>query len=160
MQNIYEKLTIDTAYKQWNHQKTTWVVIRKYFVILTDQGGDRTLSKKRKTNKKVATTQNNMIKIITICGAIFIASTTLTSCGGNSIESDAKKTADLVCKAQKMATEGAAKAASGDMSALTESTELATEAASLATEMQGKYKDASDYQKFTTAYLKALADCN
>lgn len=86
-----------------------------------------------------------------------MATAILTSCGDNSIESDAKKVADLVCKAQKMATEGAA---SGDMSALTESTELSTEAASLASEMQAKYTDASDYQKFNEAYLKAVADCD
>ena len=64
-----------------------------------------------------------------------------------------------MCKSQKLATEGAAKMASGDLSAMTESTKLATEAALLATEMQGKYKDADDYQKFTVAYLKAFADC-
>ena len=96
---------------------------------------------------------------MTIFGAMFIASVILTSCGGNSIESDAKKFAELMCKAQKLVTEGAAKAAAGDMSAMTESTKLMTEATSLATEMQGKYKDASDYQKFSAAYLKSLADC-
>jgi hypothetical protein len=100
-----------------------------------------------------------MKKLMTIFGAMFIASVILTSCGGNSIESDAKKYAELMCKAQKLATEGAAKAAAGDMSAITESTKLASEAASLANEMQGKYKDAADYQKFTTAYLKAMGDC-
>ena len=46
------------------------------------------------------------------------------------------------------------------MTAMTESTKLMTEAASFATEMEGKYKDASDYQKFNAAYLKALGDCN
>lgn len=98
---------------------------------------------------------------MTIFGAILFAQFILTSCGGssNSIERDAKKYAELMCKAQKLATEGAAKMASGDMSAMTESTKLATEAASLATEMQGKYKDANDYQKFSAAYLKAFADC-
>ena len=100
-----------------------------------------------------------MKKLMTIFGAMFIASVILTSCGGNSIESDAKKYAELMCKAQKLATEGATKAAAGDMSAMTESTKLMTEATTLATEMQGKYKDASDYQKFSAAYLKALADC-
>ena len=45
------------------------------------------------------------------------------------------------------------------MSAISESTKLASEAASLADEMKGKYKDAADYQKFTTAYLKAMGDC-
>lgn len=101
-----------------------------------------------------------MKNTVSIFGAILIAAATLTSCGGDSIESDAKKVADLTCKAQKMAAEAAEKAASGDMSAFTESTEIATEAASLAAEMQGKYNDASDYQKFNAAYLKALADCD
>ncbi len=96
---------------------------------------------------------------MTIFGAMFIASVILTSCGSNSIESDAKKYAELMCKAQKLATEGAAKAAAGDMSAMTESTKLITEATSLATEMHGKYKDASDSQKFSAAYLKAFAEC-
>ncbi len=100
-----------------------------------------------------------MKKIIFNLTAIAFVSLLLTSCGSNSIESDAKKYAELMCKAQKLATEGAAKMASGDMSAMTESTKLATEAASLATEMQGKYKDAIDYQNFSAVYLKALADC-
>ena len=100
-----------------------------------------------------------MKKLMTIFGAMFIVSAIMTSCGGNSIESDAKKYAELMCEAQKLATEDAAKMASGDMSAMIESTKLATEAASLASEMQGKYQDASDYQKFNAAYLKAFADC-
>ena len=94
-----------------------------------------------------------------IFGAMFIASVILTSCGGNSVESDAKKYAELDCKAQKWAIEGAAKAAAGNMSAITESTKLASEAATIAQEMQGKYKDAADYQKFTAAYSKAMRDC-
>jgi hypothetical protein len=101
-----------------------------------------------------------MKKTLTIFGGIVFASFILTSCGGNSIESDAKRCAELMCRAQKLATEGAAKAATGDMSAITESTQLTSEAASLANEMQGKYKDAADYQKFTAAYLKAMGDCN
>lgn len=95
---------------------------------------------------------------MTIFGVILFASFILTSCGGNSIESDAKKYAELMCKAQKLATEGAAKAATGDMSAITESTKLASEAASLAQEMQG-FEDVADYKKFTQAYLKALGGC-
>ena len=47
-----------------------------------------------------------------VIGAILFVSIIFTSCGGNSIESDAKKVADLLCKAQKL-TE---KAASGDAS--------------------------------------------
>jgi len=101
------------------------------------------------TEQKPAQSKRTMKKLMTIFGAMIIASVMLTSCGGNSIESDAKKYAELSCKAQKLATEGAYQ----------ESTKLMTEAASLATEMQGKYKDASDYQKFSAAYSKALADC-
>ena len=80
-----------------------------------------------------------MKKIMTIFGAVLFASFILSSCGGNSIESDAKKYAELMCKSQKLAS----KAAAG----------------SLAQEMEGKYKDAADYQKFTDAYLKAMGDC-
>ena len=45
------------------------------------------------------------------------------------------------------------------MSAITESAKLVSEAGALAQEMEGKYKDAADYQKFTDAYLKAMGDC-
>jgi hypothetical protein len=100
-----------------------------------------------------------MKKTMTILGVVLFASFILTSCGGNSIESDAKKCAELMCKAQKLATEGLAKAATGDMSVVTESTKIAAEAKALGEEMQGKYKDADDYQKFNAAYLKALAEC-
>jgi len=37
---------------------------------------------------------------MTIFGAILFASTILTSCGGGSIERDAKRVAELQCKAQ------------------------------------------------------------
>ena len=39
---------------------------------------------------------------MTILGAIMIASTLLTSCGGGSIEKDAKEIAEIQCKAQKL----------------------------------------------------------
>ena len=90
-----------------------------------------------------------MKKTILNLTAIAFVSLLLTNCGGNSIESDAKKYAELMCKAQKMAT-------TGDVA---QSTQLATEAASLATEMQGKYKDASDMESFQAAYLYAFSDC-
>jgi hypothetical protein len=100
-----------------------------------------------------------IMKIMSIFGAVLFASLILTSCGGNSIEKDAKKYAELMCKSQKLAAEGASKAAAGDMSAITESAKLVSEAGAFAQEMEGKYKDAADYQKFTDAYLKALGDC-
>ena len=43
-----------------------------------------------------------MKKIMSIFGAVLFASLILTSCGGNSIEKDAKKYAELMCKSQKL----------------------------------------------------------
>ncbi|PHX82066.1 MAG: hypothetical protein CK539_06585 [Flavobacteriales bacterium] len=100
-----------------------------------------------------------MKKIIFNLTAIAFVSLLLTSCGGNSIESDAKKYAELMCKAQKLATEGAAKAATGDMSALTESTKLASEAATLMKEWEGKYTSDSDKKKLADAYLIEMGNC-
>jgi len=92
---------------------------------------------------------------MTIFGAMFIASVILTSCGGGSIESDAKKVADLQCKAQQLMK----KATSGDMSVITESTKLMSDAAALSKEMEGKYTSDSDKKKFAEALLKAMGDC-
>jgi len=100
-----------------------------------------------------------MKKTITILCTLICASLFFISCNDGSIEKDAQKYADLMCKAQKLATDAVKNAASGDLSAISESTKLAAEATSLAQEMQGKYKDAADYQKFTSAYLKAMANC-
>ncbi len=100
-----------------------------------------------------------MKKTMTIFGAILFASFILTSCGGNSIDSDAKKCAELQCKSQKLATEGAEKAASGDMSVVTEATKLAAELKTLEEEMKGKYKEKADLEKFRDAFKKAMGDC-
>ena len=62
----------------------------------------------------MATTQNKMKKLMTIFGTIFIVSAIMTSCGGGSIQSDAKKVAELQCKAQKLMQ----KATTGDMSVM------------------------------------------
>jgi hypothetical protein len=96
-----------------------------------------------------------MKKVMTIFGAMLFASFILTSCGGGSIDSDAKKVADLQCKAQQLMQ----KATSGDMSVMTESTKLASDAAALSKEMEGKYTSDSDKQKFAEALLKAMGNC-
>ena len=96
-----------------------------------------------------------MKKIMTIFGAILFASVILTSCGGGSIQSDAKKVAELECKAQKLLQ----KATSGDMSIMEESTKLASEAANLSKEMDGKYTSDSDKKKFAEAFLKEMGNC-
>ena len=92
---------------------------------------------------------------MTIFGAILFASVILTSCGGGSIQSDAKKVAELECKAQKLLQ----KATSGDMSIMEESTKLASEAANLLKEMAGKYTSDSDKKKFAEAFLKEMGNC-
>jgi hypothetical protein len=97
-----------------------------------------------------------MRKVTTIFGAIFFASIILTSCGGGSYESDAKKVAELQCKAQKLMQ----KATFGDMSLMEESTRLASKAETLAKEMEGKYTSDSDKRKFAEALLKEMGNCN
>jgi ABC-type uncharacterized transport system involved in gliding motility auxiliary subunit len=80
----------------------------------------------------------------------------LTSCSSNSIESDAKRLAELTCKSQKLVT----KAASGDMSVIEESTKLSAEVISLSNELKGKYTIDSDKEAFAKAYLNELKNCN
>jgi hypothetical protein len=97
-----------------------------------------------------------MKKLLTIFGLMLFTTITLTSCGSGTIESDAKKVAELQCKAQKLAQ----KAMTGDMSVLEESTKLASEAATLSQEMEGKYTSDSDKQEFAQALLKEMGNCN
>jgi hypothetical protein len=78
----------------------------------------------------------------------------LMSCS-SAIERDAKKAADLACKAQEMSQQ----VMSGEIS-MEESMELAEEATQLMQEMQVKYDSGEDYEAFMEAYNKALANCN
>ena len=101
-----------------------------------------------------------MNKIVTVLGAIIFASISLISCGDSGIEQDAKNYAEAMCRANRIASEASVRAASGDMSAISESTRLAAEAATIAKEMKNKYNDASDSKKFYDAYLNAMRGCN
>jgi hypothetical protein len=96
-----------------------------------------------------------MKKRMTILGAIMIASTLLTSCGGGSIEKDAKEIAEIQCKAQKLIE----KSTSGDMSLIEESTNLALESEILLKELEEKYTSDSDKKKLAAALLKAMGNC-
>lgn len=78
----------------------------------------------------------------------------LMSCS-SAIERDAKKAAELACKAQKMSKQ----VMSGDIS-MEESMELADEATQLMQEMQRKYDSGEDYKAFMEAYNKAISKCN
>ena len=96
-----------------------------------------------------------MKKMNVIFGAIIFASFILTSCGGDSIQSDAKKVADLQCKAQKLAQ----KATTGDMSVIAESNKFASEANALSRKMKEKYSSESEKQRFAEALLKEMGNC-
>ena len=96
-----------------------------------------------------------MKKSMTFFGAILFALFILTSCGNSSIDRDAKKVADLQCRAQQLMQ----KAATGDMSVMEESTKLANEAATLSKEMEDKYTSDSDKKKFAEALLKEMENC-
>jgi predicted small secreted protein len=95
-----------------------------------------------------------MKKSITIFGAIVFATFSLTSCG-SSVESDAKKLAELQCKSQKLSE----KVLSGDMSVSAESMTLATDAAKLAQEIEGKYTTDEEKQKFEDALMQEMGKC-
>lgn len=95
-----------------------------------------------------------MKKSITIFGAIIFATFTLTSCG-SSVESDAKKLAELQCKSQKLSE----KVLSGDMSVSAESMTLATDAAKLLQEIEGKYTTDEEKQKFEEALMQEMGKC-
>jgi len=90
-----------------------------------------------------------------IFGTILFASIVLTSCEGNSIESDAKKVAELQCKSQKILQT----ATSVDISIMEESAKLASEAASLSKEIEKKYTSDFDKKKFAEALLKEMGNC-
>jgi hypothetical protein len=99
-----------------------------------------------------------MKRISSLFAVLLIASFAFTACGSDSssVEADAKKYAEFMCKYQKLGE----RAGKGDMSVISEYSKLSTEAATLATEMQGKYKDANDLLAFNNAYTKALEACS
>ena len=88
-----------------------------------------------------------MKKGMTFLGAILLTASVLTSCGG-SVESDAKKLAELQCKAQKV-----------DPTNMEEAKKLAEEAATLSKELQGKYSSEADAKAFGEAMLKEIGNC-
>ena len=96
-----------------------------------------------------------MKKSLHFLGAIACATVLFLSCSNASIENDAKKVAQLQCRAQKLAQQ----ALSGDESVIEESTKISTEASALANELKGKYSSEADKKKFTEAYLEELNKC-
>ena len=113
-----------------------------------------------------------MKKVITIFGVMLIFSLTLISCGDGSIESDAKKYAELQCKGKKRIEEAqkliqtsssdpnTVKKQMDEMIKFTEETnKLNVEAAAFFKEIETKYTSESDKQKFSEALLKEEGNC-
>ena len=101
-----------------------------------------------------------MKKIITNVGVLIFASVILCSCGGKSVETDAQKLADVMCKSQNLAKKRYLEGGEVNMAAaMKERQKLISEAASLNQEMIKKYSNQDDYQEFTAAYIKALRKC-
>lgn len=95
-----------------------------------------------------------MKKSITVFGAMVFATLILTSCG-STVESDAKKLAELQCKSQKLSQ----KILAGDMSVSAESMSLAADAAKFSQEIKGKYTTDEEKKRFSEALLKEMGDC-
>ena len=85
-----------------------------------------------------------------------LATILLSSCG-SSLESDAKKIAELQCKTMKISE----KIQSGELDAsnATESMSFALEASELAQEIEGKYTTDEEKKEFGKAVIKAMKDC-
>lgn len=96
-----------------------------------------------------------MKKVKKFASVLIITSFGLFGCS-TSIESDAKEVANLQCEAQQLMT----KAATGDLSVISESTALMTKATELTNKMESKYTTIEDKTKFAEALLKALSNCN
>ncbi len=96
-----------------------------------------------------------MIKTTTLIAALLLTISLFTSCG-SSAESDAKKVAEIQCRAQKLME----KVANGDMNALTESQKISAEAVELEKELEGKYTSEEEKKAFGEALLKEIQNCN
>ena len=84
-----------------------------------------------------------------------ITSLILTSCGGGSIESDAKKIANLACKTIALGE----KVASGDASAAEELEKVEAEGKSLSEELEKKYSTKEEKEKFEKAVMEEMGKC-
>lgn len=91
-----------------------------------------------------------MKKLTFLIGAIMLASFSLTSCGGNSMESDAKKMAEIQCEAMGLME----KAMAGDETAMAEGEALGKKAETLAKELEEKYSTDELKAEFKAAMEK------
>lgn len=90
-----------------------------------------------------------MRNLLIVMIALFLA-----SCGGNEMEKDAKKLARLTLKMSELSK----KVANGDKSVLSEATDVGTKVAELTDELQKKYSNKEDEDKFSALYLNACGE--
>lgn len=96
------------------------------------------------------------MKILTSLVITVLMTALIMGCGGNSIERDAQRVADLICQSQELAME----AAGGDMSLMEESERLMREAEALQDDLESKYANSEDAMEFTRILSSKVRDCN
>jgi len=91
-------------------------------------------------------------------GMLLFVSIALASCSGNTIESDAKKIAELQCRAMQLLGKSMS-AGSNYTAVLEESRKVSEEADALVKQMEKKYTSQADKEKLAMSMLKALGEC-
>ncbi len=81
----------------------------------------------------------------------------INGCDSNNLEKDAKRLADIQCRAQKLMTKASANAL--DTSVLSEAQKLKAESEGLLDELNKKYSSQTDKQKMAEILLKELQSC-
>jgi Zn-dependent membrane protease YugP len=94
--------------------------------------------------------------LINVIAIVIFTSVILFRILDNSIESDAKKLAEVMCKSQQLSK---IKNKEVGEAAHAVSQELMQEAASLKQEIIKKYKDPIDYKQFTSNYIEEIGKC-
>jgi len=95
-----------------------------------------------------------MKKLFVILNAIAFGLFILNSCGGNPIEQDAKKAAEMTCKIEKLQKQ----ALTGNEPESIELQKLSSELIAFTDEIEKKYTSEEDKMKFKEAYTKAVIE--
>jgi hypothetical protein len=105
-----------------------------------------------------------MTKTRTILAGLLLSALILTNCGGKAsketMNADAKKVADVLCKIEKLPAQMIEKAASGDTTGMTASLDKAKkESDDLIKEMEGKYTTESEQKQFMSIVDSLSKQC-
>ncbi|HLV41466.1 MAG TPA: hypothetical protein VKY37_04245 [Brumimicrobium sp.] len=97
-----------------------------------------------------------MKNIKLLIGSLLFISLTMTSCGGDTIQSDAKKMAELHCESMSLME----KVIAGDEDAMLDIEKLGEKAGGFEKEIKGKYTEKSEQEAFAKAFAKEIEKCN